>query len=125
MTWPTWRRAWSCPRTAPGGGPSTRWAPGSARRSCPTAWAPASRSNGTYVRARPVVVVATTTSECLRCHNDDNCVSVAAERLFQPPGAAGRGHLRVDDQRPVARPGQPVAYWPKVVRAAYGHPGAA
>src|SRR6266536_713298 len=51
--------------------------------------------------------------------------SVAAERLFQPPGAAGRGHLRVDDQRAVPRACQPVAHRPEVFLAAHGHPGAA
>src|SRR5262249_60869611 len=52
-------------------------------------------------------------------------VLVTAEGFLQPPGAAGRGDLRVDDQRPVARPGQPLADRAEVAGAAYGHPGAA
>src|SRR5215469_13490661 len=51
--------------------------------------------------------------------------SVAAERLLQPPGAAGRRHLRVDDQRAIARAVQPVAHRSQIVRAAHADPGTA
>src|SRR5215470_18720179 len=51
--------------------------------------------------------------------------SVAPEGFLQPPGAAVRGDLRVDDQRPVTRAGQPLADRAKVAGGAHGHPGAA